>query len=84
MTSTIILALITAVALSAAFFVYHKVSGALQKMDEMLDAAIDGSFAEQIFRSSNYPNWNRRCTAICQNRKHRNARWKPEREISTA
>ena len=49
MTSTIILALITAVALSAAFFVYHKVSGALQKMDEMLDAAIDGSFAEHDF-----------------------------------
>ena len=49
MTSTIILALITAVALSAAFFVYHKISGALQKMDEMLDAAIDGSFAEHDF-----------------------------------
>ena len=45
MTSTIILALITAVALSAAFFVYHKVSGALQKMDEMLDKERQEAYA---------------------------------------
>ena len=47
--STIIFALITAAALSAAFFTYRKASGTLQKTDEMLDAAIDGSFAEHDF-----------------------------------
>ena len=49
MTSTILFALITAAALSAAFFTYHKASETLQKTDEMLEAAIDGSFAEHDF-----------------------------------
>ncbi len=49
MTSTILFALITAAALSAAFFTYHKASETMQKTDEMLEAAIDGSFAEHDF-----------------------------------
>ena len=49
MTSTILFALITAAALSAAFFTYHKASKTLQKTDEMLEAAIDGSFVEHDF-----------------------------------
>ncbi len=49
MTSTILLGLITAAALSAAFFTYRKASETLQKTDEMLDAAIDGSFTEHDF-----------------------------------
>ena len=49
MTSTILFALITAAALAAAFFTYRKASKTLQKTDEMLDAAIAGSFAEHDF-----------------------------------
>ena len=46
---TIFLSFLTAAALAAAVFTYHKASETLKKTDVMLDAAIDGDFTEQNF-----------------------------------
>ena len=45
-------------------------------MDEMLDAAIDGSFAEHDFSAKQLSKLESKMYRYLSNRKHRNARWK--------